>query len=268
MKSVFKTTLFLFLAGTLFMTSCSPAYQKELKSSYKLYNQAVDAETAFRVQQLEKEMVNANSDATKAQFQAAYTSINTVIDAHKEVLGKDNLYGNVLALKSMCELNMESYTDAANTASQALTYLKNSPSADKSRDNALMTAMPGLVKANQLYEKIPKGDDKVSEGTYNNFAELAASAITDLDAGRKSTDATHPVNEYLLMSKLAVYKNWLDVVFDTVDKDSSDADKAKKRQREDELLEAASKDIDALNTLVGSKKPAVIKQWKAMIGVD
>jgi hypothetical protein len=268
MKKVFKMPLFLLLAGIVFMSSCAPAYQKDLTASYKLYNQAVTAETAYRVQQLEKEMVNANSDATKTEFKAAYDAINAVIATHQADLGKDDLYGNVLALKSMSELNLEKYTDAGNSATQALTYLSSSKESQTSRDNALMTAMPGLIKAKQLSAKIPTDDKKISSGAYTNLADMAKSALTDLDAGRKTVDASNPVNEYLLMSKLAVYKNWLDIVYDTIDKDSSAAEKTEKRKREDAIMAEATKSIDALNAVVGTKKPALIKQWKALIGVD
>lgn len=268
MKGLFKAPLFLLLAGIVFMSSCAPAYQKDLSNSYKLYNQAVTAETAYRVQQLEKEMVNANSDATKTEFQAAYDAINSVVTKHQADLGKDDLYGNVLALKAMSELNLAKYTDATNSASQALTYLGSSKSSKKSRDNALMTAIPGLIKANQLYTKMPTDGKKISSGAYTNLADMARSALSDLDAGRKTVDASHPVNEYLLMSKLAVYKNWLDIVYDTIDKDSTAAEKTAKRKKEDAIMADATKSIDALNAVVGSKKPALIKQWKALIGVD
>jgi hypothetical protein len=265
MKSISRNSIYVLFLGVLFMVGCVP-YKGMLKQSYSIYNQAVTKDAQYRMTQVKNKMTDFSNSPAKADYQMALDTIKSFVGQYKDKLVTDNVYGNVLALKAMCEYGLESYDAAVATASESLPYLKSSVSNEKSRDNALMTAMPGLVKANQLYEKMPKDKKKVEMSVYNDIAALAQSALDDLEAGRKET-AEKQTNEYLLTSKLAVYKNWLDTAFYTADAKSSDAEKAQKRQREDEILAKAKGDISTLEGVVGNNS-ATVALWKALIGVD
>ncbi len=263
MKSITKSSYYILFLGVLFIASCVP-YKSMLKQSYSIYNQAVTKDAQYRMEQVKLGMMDFSNSPAKADYRIALDTIKSFVRQYKDDLVKDNLYGNVLSLKAMCQYGIENYNGAVATASEAMPYLKTSSNDEKSRDFALMTAMPGLVKANQLYEKMPKSKKKVEASLYNDIAALGQSAVNDLEAGRKTVDAKHPVNEYLLNAKLGVYKNWLDTLFYTTTASSTDAEKAKKRAHEDRIMAKAKDDITALQAL-GS---ASVDSWKGMIGVD
>jgi len=240
-------------------------YKGMMKQTYTIYNQAVTKDAQFRMTQVKNKATDFSNSPAQSDYKIALDTIQSFIGQYKDKLVADNVYGNVLALKSMCEYGLENYDNAAAIASQALPYLKSSTSDGTSRDNALMTAMPGLVKANQLYEKMPKDKKKVEMSKYNDIAALAKSALSDLEAGRKATDEKK-TNEYLLTSKLSVYKNWLDTAFYTADAKSSDAEKAQKRAREDEILGKAKADVTLLEGVLGTSS-STVAIWKALIGL-
>ena len=122
-------------------------------------NQAVSIETAYRVQQLEKEITNPEPSAeARVKFEEADKSIDEFITEHEATLKTDNLYGNALALKSLSKYYLEDYSAAINNSETATTYLQNSTDNNKTRDLALMRSMSGLVLANQMYDKIQAFD--------------------------------------------------------------------------------------------------------------
>ncbi len=262
MKSIFRSTSSILLLSVLFLASCVP-YKTMYKQSVTLYNQAVTTETKFRLDQVKKSVTNFNDSPAKKDFKVAYDTINSFISQYKDKLATDNLYGNALALKAMCEYGLEMNNVAPSTAEQALTYLKSSTSSDKSRDLAMMTAMPGLIMGNQLYDKLPADDKTLGTVEYKGLADMATSASESLKKGQEELkgEPKSKMNQYLVMSELAVYKNWLDAVFNTVDKTSTDAAVAQKRQREDDILKLAKGAIGKLSD------PIVAKQWKTLIGI-
>lgn len=270
MKTLFKSSFFTILSIAILFSSCVP-YKSAYKSSQTLLNQAVDIETAYRVQQLEKEIANPEPSAeARVKFEEANKSIVAFISEHEEALKTDNLYGNALALRGLSEYYLENYEDANNTAISSVAYLQNSEDNNKTRDLALMRGMSGLVLANQMYEKIQAFDkttaiDKVK---YKEITDMAKAAIDGINKGREGVNLTHQVNEFLTMAELGVYKNWLDFIPYGIDKNSTDAEKAKNLAEEQEVLKMAKSGVDRLNTATGGKKADLIKYWKVLLGIS
>ena len=270
MKTLFKGSFFTILSFAILFSSCVP-YKSAYKSSKTLLNQAVDIETAYRVQQLEKEVANPEPSAeARTKFEEANKSIVAFITEHEAALKTDNLYGNALALRGLSEYYLENYQDANNTASASIAYLQNSEDNNKTRDLALMRGMSGLVLANQMYDKIQVFDktaaiDKIK---YKEITDMASAAVDGIDKGREGVNETHQVNEFLTMSELAVYKNWLDFIPYGVDKNSSDTDKAKSLAEEQAVLKLAKSGVNRLNTATGGKKADLIKYWKVLLGIS
>ena len=126
MKVIFKSTFFTILCIVVLLSGCVP-YKAAYKDSQTLLNQAVDIETAYRVQQLEKEIANPDLSAeARIKFDEAYKSIISFITEHSAALKVDNLYGNALALKGLAEYYLEKYDKANLTAVASISFLRNS----------------------------------------------------------------------------------------------------------------------------------------------
>lgn len=253
----------------LVVTSGCVSYQQLYKKNVQLYNQAVSAEAAYRLEVVEKGMVDFSNSPAKKDFQVAYDSINSFVDTYESRLREDNFLGNVLAIKAMCEYSLDKPNEAMETAKVALPLLGASASEKKSRDEALMVAMPGLVKINQLFEKKPADDQKLSEAEYLPIENLARKAVQPLQNGQKVLEGGRGKNkayQFLLISELALYKNWLDVAFNAVG-DGSDAAIAKKRAREDEITKMAKPAFNKLEQLIGTSKPKVVEEWRNMLSL-
>lgn len=270
MKTSFKSSLFTILSIAILFSSCVP-YKAAYKKSQTLLNQAVSVETAYRVQQLEEEVASpAPSAEAQTKFDEANKSIVTFVTEHEAALKTDNLYGNALALRGLSEYYLEDYSAANSTAEAAVTYLQSSVDNNKTRDLALMRGMSGLVLASQMGDKI-KAFDKtgaIDKVKYKEIMDMARAATDGIDKGREGVSGTHSVNEFLTMSELAVYKNWLDFIPYGIDKNSSDADKAKNVAEEQEVLKMAKSGVDRLNTATGGKKADLIKYWKRLLGIS
>ena len=271
MKTLFKGSFLTILSLAILLSSSCVAYKKVYKESQTLLNQAVGVETAYRVQQLQKEVVNpAPSAEARMKFEEANKSIVAFITEHEAALKTDNLFGNALALRGLAEYYLEDYQGANNTATESIAYLQNSTDNSKTRDLALMRGMSGMVLANQVYDKIQAFDktgtiDKVK---YKEITDMAKAAIDGVNKGREGVSATHSVNEFLTMSELSIYKNWLDFIPYGIDKNSSDEEKAKNIAEEQAVLKMAKSGIDRLNTATGSKKTDLVKYWKVLLGVS
>lgn len=270
MKKVLNHSMFLLMGFALLISSCVP-YKKAFKESQTLFNQSVSIETAYRVKQLEKQVTNPEpSLEAQASFQKTYDATVAFLTEHEVALKADNLYGNALALKSLSEFYLEKNTDANNTAAAAITYLEQSADNNKTRDLALMRSMSGLVLANQLYDKINVFDKNapLDAVKFNTIMNMAKGAIDGIEKGREGISATHPTNEFLTMSELTVYKNWLDFIPYGVDEKSSDLARVENKAAQKAAYDQAKAAINRLDTATGGKKPALVKYWKELIGVS
>lgn len=270
MKTVFKSSIFTILSIAILFSSCVP-YKAAYKESQTLLNQAVNIETAYRVQQLEKEIANPEPSAeARTKFEDANTSIVSFITEHEEALKTDMLYGNALALRGLSEFYLEKYEDANSTASTSIAYLENSADNNKTRDLALMRSMSGLVMANQMYDKIQAfdKDGAIDAIKFKEVMDMGQAAVDGIAKGREGINATHPVNEFLTMSELGVYKSWLDFIPYGIDKNSSDDAKKRNLELEQSVIAKARTGVERLSTATGGKKAALVNYWKALIGID
>lgn len=248
----------------LLQAACTP-YQSALTSIRQDFNQAVEAETDCIKTAFE---ASDNPDLMACDnraFREVQEAIDSLLAQHGDALIKDDVLWQVLALKSFAAYQAEQYTQALDAATRAVQLASNGDRDRQARDYFIAQAMPGLVKANELYMRLETIDGKVEEVDYQKAADLANSALNDIEAVVGSAAESPDAMTYLLMAKLGVYKNWLDILFDTVDRSASDADIMRKRAREDEILTKAKADL--LRWEKAGADVQLLRYWRALLGV-
>ena len=208
---------------------------------------------------------NAGTNPGIALYKDAYDKVSGMVTNFKDKLIADQIYGNALSLKALCELNLSKLDAAKITATEANTYIDRSAHPDKQRDKALMAGMPGLIKANQLVSMLKGVTGKLSQNKYSDLAALAGGALTDIGIGRNAVSKTHPANSYLIQSQLVVAKSWIDGINKTLD-NATEEEVQLAESREKGVREKAVGFINDLTKVQGADSK-MIDQWKAIIGI-
>jgi hypothetical protein len=154
--------------------------------------------------------------AASAGYAAAIVSVENLEGDSKALqqARDDQLYGVALAIKSMSHWRLDNWQQAMDASTQALEEPLGS------RDQALMKAMPGLIKNDQAYAQLSTrtfscdGFDnsmpaklECSDANFDGVIEQLTGAFTDLNQARESAPANHPVRGYLAFSALATWEN-------------------------------------------------------------
>lgn len=260
-----KKLAFLCLVAVVLLTSCEP--MKTVSSNQQSYEAAAKAAIQCKLDFYNEKVTSIDNCPSKNAFQEVVANMEKLLNEQQEELIKNDLLPDVYTLLALSALGADNFEKAELYGSKALAELQKS-NITQSRDLALTTAMPGLIKANQLFYKIPNDDFQgvLNDSIFGGLEDLANSAVADIEDGQKKVNATHEVQQYLVSSKLAVLKNILDINTFTVDKDSPQSDVDEKEAREAELLAKAKVYIDALQSIGASSE--VVMDWKMAIGVD
>lgn len=244
--------------------ACTP-YKSALTDIRKDFDQAVKAEEKCMIAALERSENPSFAHCDNEAFLSVQADIDSLIAKYSEPLISDDVLWQALALKSFAAYNAEQNAVAIDAARRAVQLASNSDKDRQARDYFVAQAMPGLVKANELYIQLESINETVSEANYQQAADLAKSALDDLEQVRASAEQAPDAVAYLTTAKLSVYKNWLDILFDTIDRDASDADVMRKRKREDEILAMAKADL--LRWEKSGAEAQLLRYWRALLGV-
>lgn len=211
------------LIVVFFLAACG-GHLNEFSKAQQHFNIAAEAENRqkFFIDDPEVSEDLATFGGISGNYALAHKYISDAVEKSGKGLKSDNLLGAALTIKALCEWRLGKYGDASITSKEALTELSKEPL--PTRDLVIMTAMPGLIKADQAYyhtissssektyediKKLIVGETdfkEIPEGSDGVEIEIKGGAIKDLDEARKKVDEKHPVQPFLLMSELAAYR--------------------------------------------------------------
>jgi tetratricopeptide (TPR) repeat protein len=198
----------LFAAVAVFVivsVSACTGYLKDYRRAQDQFNAAADADNKARLdydlKQDEQQGSSAALSGARANYALAYKEISKLVDDNADDLKKDQLYGSALSMKALCEWRLGRFTQAVATADAAVGQLE--PKASGSRDLAVMTALPGMIRIEEGYRQAlqPGGD-------YDHIKGLFTAGLKKISEARNTVDAKHPVQLYLMSAQLAGYRNW------------------------------------------------------------
>jgi len=195
--------------AVLFVTGCVSI--NRLREAQDSFNQAAAAENAARV-----DADPANTVASLASVPAGYASallsLGKLESKDQQSLQQDGLWGTTLTLKALCQWRLGQYAEALASSADAQ---KNFTKQLYPRDQALLTALPGLIKTDQAYAKTysysPSLDPALDKAHLEEIISLLTGpngAVVDLKNARAAVDTNHPVQGYLIQAQLAAYRNY------------------------------------------------------------
>jgi tetratricopeptide (TPR) repeat protein len=196
------------LAGILAIVAATGCVSvNHLRDAQESFNQAAAAENALRLDSTTP--LDASGSGTLATwssarngYASALRSLEQLEAADRQRLRQDGLWGATLTLKALSEWRLGFFDEALATAAEAR---ETAAEQIYPRDQALLRALPGLIKTDQAYHKILRGSP---------LPEVEAlliggnGAISDIQSARDLAETDHPLHLYLLQARLAAYRNF------------------------------------------------------------
>jgi hypothetical protein len=179
-----------------------------LREAQDAFNQAAAAENALRFESTSPIADSASAAAAtwssaRNSYSSALLSIEKLASGDEQRLRANGLWGTTLTLKAISQWRLGMSDKALATVDEARASASDQINP---RDQALLLALPGLIKSDQAYDKILR---------QRPLAEVEAlligsnGAVVNMEAARASVDRDHPVNLYLLQSELTAYRNFM-----------------------------------------------------------
>ncbi len=251
-----KFAAFIFFA-TYIMILHGCGYVNKYSMAQDYFNEASQAEIRQRFipgPNINGENALIDTNRIRSNYSLANKLITEIIRENEGDLKKDNLFGNALAIKSICEWKLGMYTEADNSAKIAL---KLTADVLFPRDRALMIAMPGLIKTDQAYfhSRKPTPDKKYEE--IEKMIIGTNGAINDFKNAILAVDDKHPVRIYLQMSELAALRT-LQVAVEKMVGDEN----ARKEKRNDLRDKHIKPVLDEFNNTLKSTGLEGHEEWK------
>ena len=207
----FRATLLALLVATVGAAGCGTSTNR-LRDAQESFNQAAAAENELRFDVGLTDSSIQSPVARNTAIQNGYTSALLSLDKLEqqdvERLRADKLWGNVLALKALAQWRVGLLDQARQTAAEA-----QQTSGDQllPRDQALLLALPGLIKVDEAFvalQRLPAEPSATQRATtLQNVQLLITDAVTAIDKGRVAAGAGHPVQIYLIQAELAGFRN-------------------------------------------------------------
>ncbi len=190
------------LLSAIFLSACQTSYLANYSSAQKHFNTAsqIQMNLVFEpVLGANAENAVIESNQIQSNFALAHKLISVIIENNEPALANDQLLGNAYTIKALSEWKLGKTDEALSTQALAQKHIDQL----FPRDRALMTALPGLIKADQANAKL------LSEEDYYVVKDLiigSHGAFVDFDNALKLVDEKHPVRFYFIMSKLAAIR--------------------------------------------------------------
>lgn len=258
------------LASVLIFSSGCAGYLADYRSAQDAFNAAAEAENRQKlsIDNPENAANFAEAGNIRSNYALSYKQIADLLNAKRSDLEKDQLLGSALNIKALCEWKLGKYADAASTATEALTVMENEGTVFP-RDRAMLTALPGLIKADQAYYYALENP---SEKSYDDIKNLMEGAVADFNHAQKSVDLSHPVQQYLLSSRLAVYRTWQVAIEEKIDNDDQrfEARRAVRKEIKSEFtrFENAPQKQDEWNKMISAfTESGAAAYWSNLLGV-
>ena len=177
-------------------------HAKTMRAAQSQFNEAAKLDNQLNVAPGSTEAATAKNKAATL-YRSALAKFTTLIDTKRDKMQSDQLLGTAFALKAFSEWRLENY-EAAVATSDAVA--SDSTIVAKDRDKAMLAALRGLIKNDQAYKHM-----QAKSETYGAVKTLLSEAQTNIRAGAQGLPDDHDVRIYLVMSQLAVLKNWLEL---------------------------------------------------------
>ncbi len=200
---------FLLLAFAFMTAIIGCAQINHLREAQDAFNQAAHAENALRFNPVPHSDAASLSAAARTGYASVLLSLDRLDPQEVNRLKQDKLWGNVLTLKALSQWRLRLYPQATKSADAALELPGDEL---HPRDRTLMTALPALIRIDQVHHFISlralNEKEEVSENDFDaNIETPLLNATTILDEARKLVAADEPVQIYLIQAQLAAYRN-------------------------------------------------------------
>jgi hypothetical protein len=232
-----------------------------LREAQDTFNRAATAENALR-SDLNRPLDSGGADtliglgSARGGYASALLILKRITSESPDKLRNDQLLGDALTLKALCEWRLGQFSNAVATAQSA-----QSAAADPlfPRDRALLRALPGLIKTDQAYLKIM---DQRPLMEIEQLLISGSGALADLQAAREVVDGDHPVQVFLLQSQLAVYRNFTVAEFRLNNHATVPVDHPARMKANTQL-----KELDRLSKASGAG-PNLVNYWQKICALD
>ena len=197
-----KNKLFLFvLLGVILSFSACVSHIQQLREAQNQFNMAATMENQIKLGNPRSAIVSAG-EAT-VSYRIAVKIISDLLEKNRSELQKDRLLGNAYTIKAMAEWRLGEYDSAMKTVSTALGQLglEIFP-----RDRVLLQALRGLIKNDQAFAHMMEKDYP-----YTDIKNLLVDSLHNLDSALATAPKGSRIRLYILLSELAVLKNWADL---------------------------------------------------------
>ncbi len=200
---------FLLLALAFMVAAIGCAEVNHLREAQDAFNQAAHAENALRFNPVPNSEAASLSAAARTGYASVLVSLDRLDPQEIARLKEDKLWGNVLALQALSQWRLGLYPQAKKTSTAALGLPVDEL---HPRDRTLMTALPALIRIDQVHRFIAlretKENEEMSENDFDaNVKTPLLNATTLLDEARKLVAPDEPVQIYLIQAQLAAYRN-------------------------------------------------------------
>jgi hypothetical protein len=175
-----------------------------LREAQDSFNQAAATENALRFDTKVTDASTTGLGSVRSGYASALLSLEKLENSKDQTqLRNDGLWGSALTLKALTQWRLGQFDKAIATAELAR---QNAGDQMYPRDLAMITALPGLVKTDQAYDKILRTNTPLSDITDLLVGDHGA--VADIQNARGRIDRDHPVQVYLLQAQLAAYRNF------------------------------------------------------------
>ena len=243
-------------AALLCVVATGCASVNRLREAQDSFNQAAAAENAARVDAKASDTA-ASLTSVRSGYASALLSLSKLEPKDQQSLQQDGLWSTALSLRALCQWRLGQYDQALNSANAAHNAATNQV---YPRDQALLAALPGLIKTDQAYFKT------MTNGPFADIQELLTGdrgAVADLQNARAMVDKDHPVQVYLVQAQLAAYRNF-QVAQDRLNHSTVDPGHPARANAITQLNE-----LDRLLKLQESATgaPALVTYWQKLCGL-
>jgi hypothetical protein len=233
-------TRFLFLGLTLalLLPGCA---MRQLDRAQKAFNEAATIENQQRFSPQSGVFVSPT-----LSYAVAYRHVSKAVKKRGQ-LSRNNLEGNALALKALCEWKLNAYDVSKQSALEALqtfNRLENEKRIRMSRDETLMRALPDILVLDQVRSDLfsfHKGavgfaaaKQQYQEQVYHNAEDTEAyleEALNHLRDREPTAGISTEMETYLVLVQLAGLKTWakgIDFLRESITEDRSLSDEGRR----------------------------------------
>ena len=192
-------------AALVLVSGCAAV--NRLREAQDAFNQGAAAENAQRLTPGDATEAVTALTSVRTSYASALQSLEHLSDREQTSLKNDGLWGAALTLKALCQWRLGEYGKALDSATEARA---NTGAQIYPRDQALLVALPGLIKTDQAFAKTHQGQSLTE---INELLVGPNGAVNDIAAGRNAVGPNHPVQVYLIQGQLAAYRNYMEAAW-------------------------------------------------------